>query len=160
MTNVLVLQKNFETYLRIKKLIRERYKYNNLVQPTDSSLIIQSKGMEPREYDSLSDTAIDIWVSRQTLGFRDKPSLMLISTRNPSPLGGKVEPKYSSSRRSSLEARCCVNMLEIMKAISKSPAPRDQAMSNTLRSQGPIPMVLALQVMVVLPVKQASLRPS
>ena len=58
MTNVQVSRKEFETYLRIKK-----YKYEDLVRPTHSSLIIQSEEMEPREYNSLSDAASGIGVS-------------------------------------------------------------------------------------------------
>ena len=66
-TNMQVSQKEFETYLRIKKLIEERYKYEDFVQPTHSS---QSKGMGLIAYQTL----------QVTLGFRDKSWLMLIST--------------------------------------------------------------------------------
>ena len=91
MTNVQVSRKGFESYLTMKKLIKEAYKYEDLVRSTHSSLIIRSKGMEPGEYDKLIIQMLQV-----TLGFRDKPSLTLISTRNPSSMEEKVKPKYSS----------------------------------------------------------------
>ena len=74
MTNVQLLQQDFETYLRIKKLIEEGYKYEDLV----------------RKYDSLSDAASDIGVSRKALIYAHKH-------KDPLSLGVKVEPKYSLS---------------------------------------------------------------
>ena len=38
--------KDFETYLRIKKLVEEGDKYEDSVRSTHSSLIIRSEGME------------------------------------------------------------------------------------------------------------------
>ena len=69
--------------------MEEGYKYEDLVRPTYSSLIIRSKGMKPKKYDSLLDAASDIGVSRQTLTF--------ISIKDPLSLEGKVESKCSSS---------------------------------------------------------------
>ena len=40
MNNVQGSWRDFETYLRIKKLIEEGYKYEDLVRPTENSLII------------------------------------------------------------------------------------------------------------------------
>ena len=62
----------FQKGSRMKKLIEEGYKYDDLVRPTHSSLIIRSEGMEPREYDSLSDTASDIGILRQNLAYAQK----------------------------------------------------------------------------------------
>ena len=81
MNDVYVSQKDIETYLRIKKLIEEGYKYKDLVQLTESSLIIRSRGMEPRECDSLSDAASDIGLSRQTLAYAYKHKNPLITRR-------------------------------------------------------------------------------
>ena len=81
MTNAQVSRKDLKTYLRIKKLIQEGYKYEDLVQPSESSLIIQSKGMEPREYDSLLEAASDFGVSRQTLAYAHKHKKPLITRR-------------------------------------------------------------------------------
>ena len=56
-------------------LIKEGYKYEDLVQPAGSSQIIRSKAKEW----SLGNT-IAYQMLQVTLEFRDKPSLMLIST--------------------------------------------------------------------------------
>ena len=71
MTNVQVSRKEFETYLRIKKLIEEGHKCEDLVRPTLSSVIIQSKGMEPRQYDSLSDT-VSHWGFETNVGLHSE----------------------------------------------------------------------------------------
>ena len=81
MANVQVSQKELETYIKIKKLIKEGYKDKDLVRPTHSSLIIRSKGMEPRDYDSLLDAVSDIGVSRQTLAYAHKHKKPLITRR-------------------------------------------------------------------------------
>ena len=81
MTNIQVSQKELETYLRIKKLIEEGYEYEDLVLPTCGSLIIPSEEMKPGEYDSLSDTASDSGVSRQTLSYAHKHKKPLINRR-------------------------------------------------------------------------------
>ena len=76
------MSKFHETYLRIKKLFKEfGHKCEDLVQPTHSSLIIRSEGMEPGEYNSLSDTGSDIRVSRQTLIYAHKHKKPLITRR-------------------------------------------------------------------------------
>ena len=70
--------------------MEEGYKYEDLVRPTYSSLIIRSKGMKPRNM-------IAYWMLQVTLGFPDKHSLTFISIKDPLSLEGKVESKYSSS---------------------------------------------------------------
>ena len=79
MANLHFSQKDFETYLRIKNLIKEGYKHEDLVRPTYSSLIIRFEGMEHRKYNSLSDAAC--FNLRQTLAYAHNHGRLLISRR-------------------------------------------------------------------------------
>ena len=70
-----ISRRDFETYKRVKKFMGE----NELSEESLRKYInckvhlkVTSKGMEPREYNSLSDAARDIGVSRQTLEYAHK----------------------------------------------------------------------------------------
>ena len=83
-----ISQKEFEMYLRIKKIIEgNSYKKADLRKmvrdrkPTRIPLIIHSDDMELKRYERLSDAANDIKVSKQTLIHAYEKRRLLITRR-------------------------------------------------------------------------------